>query len=212
MKQRKNLIRATMLLLAFVLWTIAVFVIDVQSAGPNGSNIGFATVNLRFHSFTGVHMWLYTVTDWLSILPLAIIMVFAVLGLMQWIKRKNLLLVDRSILILGGFYIAVMAVFLFFEFYVVNHRPVLIEGVLEVSYPSSTTMLVMCVLPTAVLQLKSRIPNPQTGKLICCALTIFGIFMVIARLASGVHWLTDIIGGIWVSSSLVTYYRALTEQ
>ena len=211
MKQRKNLILATLLFVAFVLWTFAVTKVDVQAAGPYGSFVGFTAVNLWFHNFTGVHMWLYSITDWLSILPLAFIIGFGLLGLFQWIRRKRLLLVDKSILILGGFYIVVMAVFLIFEFFAVNYRPILIEGVLESSYPSSTTMLVMCVLPTAVLQLRSRIQNPFAKNLVCCALTVFGMFMVIARLVSGVHWLTDIIGGIWISSSLVTFYRALTE-
>ena len=128
---------------------------------------------------------------------------------MQWIKRKNLLLVDRSILILGGFYIAVMAVFLFFEFYVVNHRPVLIEGVLEVSYPSSTTMLVMCVMPTAIMQLESRIKNKVLCNIIVVTIIAFTAFMVIGRLISGVHWFTDIVGGALLSAGLVTMYRAV---
>ena len=69
--------------------------------------------------------------------------------------------VDFSILILGGFYIVVAGLFLFFEICVVNYRPVLIEGILEASYPSSTTLLVLCVMPTAMMQLRSRIGQPR---------------------------------------------------
>ena len=211
MKQQKNLIIGLFLLAAFVLWTLAVSYWDVQTIGPHGSYVGFASLNQAFHLLTSVHMWLYGVTDWLSIFPLVCIFAFALLGLTQWIKRKKLLLVDRSILILGGFYIVVMAVFLFFEFFVINYRPVLIEGHLEASYPSSTTMLVMCVIPTAVLQLKERIRNPIVYKCVAFVLTAFCIFMVIGRLISGVHWLTDIIGGALVSGGLVMIYRSLTE-
>ena len=211
MKQQKNLIIGTFLLAAFVLWTMAVSYLDVQAIGPQGSYIGFASLNQAFHLLTGVHMWLYVVTDWLSIFPLVCIFAFALFGLAQWIKRKKLLLVDRSILILGGFYIAVMTVFLFFEFFVINYRPVLIDGHLEASYPSSTTMLVMCVIPTAVLQLRDRIHNPMLYKWVAFILTAFGIFMVVSRLISGVHWLTDIIGGALVSVGLVMIYRSLTE-
>ena len=211
MKQRKHLTVGISLLGAFVLWTLAVSRIDVQAIGPQGSSVGFAALNQAFHHLTGVHMWLYALTDWLSILPLVFIMGFALLGLVQWVKRKKLFLVDNSILILGGFYLAVMATFLFFEFFVINYRPVLIEGYLEASYPSSTTMLVMCVIPTAVLQLKERIRKPLLFKWIAFALTAFGIFMVAGRLVSGVHWLTDIIGGALVSGGLVMIYRSLTE-
>lgn len=211
MKQHKKLIPSISLLAAFVVWTLAVTRIDIQPIGPQGSAVGFATLNQFFHTLTGVHMWLYILTDWLSILPLIFIFGFALLGLTQWIKRRKLLLVDQNILILGGFYAVVMAVFLFFEHCVINFRPVLIEGHLEASYPSSTTMLVMCVIPTAVLQLKNRILNPKVKKAVTFALTIFGIFMVIGRLVSGVHWLTDIIGGALVSGGLVMLYRSLTE-
>ena len=211
MKQQKTLIPGILLLIAFVIWTLAVTRIDVQSIGPQGSCVGFATLNQAFHQLAGVHMWLYVLTDWLSIFPLVFILGFGILGLTQWLKRRKLLLVDRSILILGGFYIVVMAVFLFFEFCVINYRPVLIEGHLEASYPSSTTMLIMCVIPTAVLQLKERIHNTIVYKCIAFILTAFGIFMVVSRLISGVHWLTDIIGGALVSVGLVMIYRSLTE-
>lgn len=83
-----------------------------------------------------------------------------------------------------------------FEKVVINYRPVLIEGVLEASYPSSTTMLTPCVIPTAILQFKSRIKNVAIRKTVLTVLAIFAAFMVIGRLISGAHWLTDIIGGI----------------
>ena len=79
------------------------------------------------------------------------------LGLGQLLKGKSLLKVERSILALGVFYAVVMAAYLVFEVWVVNYRPVLIEGALEASYPSSTTLLVLCVMPTAMMQLRQRI-------------------------------------------------------
>ena len=134
---------------------------------------------------------------------------FAALGLCQLIKRKSLLKVDRSIIILGGFYVAVAAVFLLFEALAVNYRPVLIEGCLEASYPSSTTMLVLCVMPTAVMQLSSRIKSQPVKLALTLLIIAFIAFMVIGRILSGVHWITDIIGGALLSAGLVGIYRAL---
>ena len=135
---------------------------------------------------------------------------FALLGLIQLIKRKSLFKVDSSILVLGAFYIVVMAAYLFFEFYVVNYRPVLINGFLEASYPSSTTLLVMRVMPTAVMQLNSRIRNTKMKRAFAFALIAFTAFMVIGRLISGVHWITDIIGGAILSAGLVMIYYSVT--
>lgn len=131
---------------------------------------------------------------------------FATLGLIQLIKRRSLFKVDRDILILGGFYIITMAAYVFFEMFTVNYRPVLINGLLEASYPSSTTLLVMCVMPTAIMQLNYRIKNSIAVKLIDAGIILFTAFMVIGRLVSGVHWFTDIVGGLLLSATLVMAY------
>lgn len=201
-----------MIMLAlFILWTVLVRVVDVKQIGPNDSAVGFATINGFIHSFAGVHLALYTITDWLGIVPLAFVAGFGILGLVQWIKRKHLLKVDRSLFILAGFYTVVMAAFVLFEIFVVNYRPVLIAGVLEASYPSSTTLLVMCVMPTAIMQLNGRIKNVLLKKCVISMIVVFTVFMVIARLISGVHWFTDIIGGALLSAALVMLYSALEK-
>ena len=195
------------MLSAFVLWTVAVQFIDVRTIGPNGSSVGFATINGFVHKLTGVHMSLYNVTDWLGLVPIFVAMGFALFGFAQWIKRKHLSKVDYNIFVLGGFYIAVMAVYILFEMITVNYRPVLINGILEKSYPSSTTLIVMCVMPTAIMQFNSRIKNTALRKSVSFLFTSFVIFMVIGRLVSGVHWFTDIIGGALLSAGLVALYR-----
>ena len=197
------------LLAAFVLWTAAVCMVDVQAVGPLGSCVGFARLNRYVHSLTGVHMTLYTVTDWLSLIPVGVCAGFGMLGLAQWIRRKSLFRVDRDILALGGFYAAVMAAYVLFEAFAVNYRPMLIEGRLEASYPSSTTLLVLCVMMTAGMQCRRRIMNPALRRWVIGAIAAFTAFMVIARLLSGVHWLTDIVGGALLSAGLVTLYDAV---
>ena len=113
-KQRTFYIAACVLA-AFLVWTVVIQFVDVQVIGPQGSAVGLATVNRFVHNLTGVHMALYTITDWLSLVPLAFVIGFALLGLVQWTKRKRLLNVDRNLLVLGGFYLVVMTVFALFE-------------------------------------------------------------------------------------------------
>ena len=199
------------LIAVFVLWTVLVSVVDVRAIGPNGSSVGFATLNGYVHDLTGVNMRLYSITDWLGLVPIGVAFGFAVLGLVQWVGRKSLFKVDRSILALGGFYIIVLAMYIFFEIVVINYRPVLIDGYLEASYPSSTTMLVMCVMPTAMMQLHARIKSNAFRRCVLISIAAFTAFMVIGRLASGVHWLTDIIGGALVSAGLVITYASVSD-
>lgn len=192
---------------SFILWTILVIVVDVRAIGPNGSSVGFATINSFFHDLTGVNMTLYTITDWLGLVPIAFCFGFGIFGLVQWIKRKDILKVDYSILALGLFYIVTMVAYILFEYVVINYRPVLISGYLEASYPSSTTLLVLCVMPTAIMQFNSRIKNRISRRLVAFLITAFIVFMVVGRLISGVHWLSDIIGGALLSAALVTTYK-----
>lgn len=193
-------------LAAFVLWTAAVCAVNVQAIGPQGSAVGLAGFNRFVHGVTGVHMPLYVLTDALSLIPAGVCVGFGILGLVQWIQRGSILKVDRSILALGGFYLAVMAVYLLFECVVVNSRPVLIDGRLEASYPSSTTVLVLCVMGTALIQLKARMKKSALRRRISCAAIAFMVLMVAGRLISGVHWASDVIGGVLLSAGLVAAY------
>ena len=208
---RKSFITSMCLLTAFGLWTVAIRFVDVREIGPQSSSVGFACINGFVHNLTGVHWGLYNATDWLGLVPIFVCMGFGALGLMQWIKRKSICKVDHDILVLGGFYIITIAVYLLFESVVINYRPVLINGYLEASYPSSTTMLVMCVMPTAIMQSGSRIKNKVLRNIVTVIIIAFIAFMVIGRLISGVHWFTDIVGGALLSAGLVMMYYAVSS-
>ncbi len=210
-KIRKNFIVSVLSLVAFILWTVAVGVVDLQAIGPNGSVVGFGTVNGFVHSITGVNFGLYNLTDWLGLVPVFVCLGFGALGLIQLIKRKSIRKVDFDLLALGGFYILTIAVYLLFENVVINYRPVLINGVLEVSYPSSTTLLVTCVMPTAAMQFNGRIKNKVLCNTIVALTVLFTAFMVIGRLFSGVHWFSDIVGGGLISFALVMAYYSVSS-
>lgn len=211
-KNQRMILMAIGNLAGFVLWTILASLLDVQCIGPQKSAVGFATVNGWFHDLTGVHMELYVLTDWLSLIPLGIVLWFAILGLSQWIRRRSLRKVDRDLLLLGGFYGLVLLMYVLFEGLEINYRPMLIEGILEASYPSSTTMLVLCVMLTAVMQADMRIQNPKRKMVVTWAVRAFTAFMVVGRLISGVHWLTDIIGGMLLSGGLVMLYCGMCHK
>ena len=212
MKNKKIFGLALCLLVAFGLWTAGVCLLDVAPIGPEETRVGFSACNGFVHKLTGVHMSLYAITDWLGLVPFAFVFGFAILGLVQWIARRKLRHVDRSILLLGGFYVLVMGAYLLFESVTINYRPVLIQGRLELSYPSSTTMLVLCVMPTAMMQLSGRIRNALFRNCTMVAMGGFTAFMVVGRLISGVHWFSDIVGGLLLSAGLVLLYRGACKM
>lgn len=197
------------LVAAFVVWTLLIQIVDVQPVGQNGTDIGFATFNCWFHKLTGVHMTTYTITDWLGLVPLFICIVFGMIGLVQLIKRRSLLKVDYDIIVLGVYYILVMFGYVIFEMIPINYRPILINGFMEASYPSSTTLLVLGVMPTLVEQMNRRLKNAVLKRSITVFTVLFSAYMVIGRLISGVHWFTDIVGSIFLSMGLFYIYKAV---
>ena len=207
-KAISQLILGGILFVFFVLFTWSLTFIDVQPIGPNGSSVAYAGINKVAHSLFGINMTLYNITDWAGVVAIFIALGFAILGLAQWIKRKHICKVDSSILVLGVFYIFVFGTYVFFEFHVINRRPVLINGILEASYPSSTTMLAMCVLPTAMMQLRRLIRNRNIQNAVNTLCGLFTAFMVIGRLVCGVHWFTDIFGGLLFSIAMIVLYCA----
>ena len=198
-------------LIAFLLWTVLIRCVDVQAAGPNGTKVGFAAFNLWFHKLTGVHMTVYTITDWLGLVPIAVCLGFGMVGLLQLLRRRSLLRVDPDIILLGLYYLLVILAYLAFEMIPINYRPVLINGVLEASYPSSTTLLVLSVMPTLKLQIARRVGNPLVRSVSGLFAISFSAFMVIGRLIAGVHWATDIIGAVLLSRGLFLLCRSAVD-
>ena len=197
------------MLTMFAVWTILIRTVDVQTVGESGDAVGFASVNTWFHEFTGVHRSLYTLTDWLGLVPVFVCVLFAGIGLCQLLRRRALRKVDFDILLLGVYYLVVILSYLIFERFPVNYRPILIEGLREASYPSSTTLLVLSVMPTVALQGNRRLKNPGMKRAAGIAAYLFSAFMVIGRLISGVHWVTDIIGAVLLSGGLFRICKAV---
>ena len=208
MKQaNKKLLCSIFTTILFIVYTILVKVVDVKSVPTTSTFVGFGTLNLWFHQLTKENLFLYQLGDWLSIIPLLICAVYAMIGCFQLIKRKSILKVDYQLLILGFYYVLLLGIYLLFEVIPINYRPILINGVLEVSYPSSTTLLVLCIMKTFAYNIKIYLNDKQSKRIIISLTMIYSIFMIIIRILSKVHWITDIIGAILLSNALYYLYQ-----
>ncbi|GAA0244808.1 hypothetical protein GCM10008922_02350 [Faecalicatena contorta] len=206
-KLKKYLIITGGLFLIFILFTVMVKTVDVQPVGPDRSKVGLASVNQCVFKFFGVNLLWYEITDWLGVFAIVFALGFAVLGLFQLIKRKSIQKVDCRILLLGVFYVMVIAVYLFFEVVVVNDRPIILSESLEASFPSSHVMFVNCIMATAMLQFHYYLRERKAWLWMSDIVSVLIITAtVIGRLISGVHWFTDIVAGILLSSVLIALY------
>lgn len=199
--------------LLFLAVAVLVKKVNVSAIGPLGSSIGLSSINGKIRDAIGYSESLYAFTELLGYISFAVVGGFAVYGLIQLIKRRSFKKIDRELYLLVGFYAAVLAVYVLFEIIVINERPVLMDGELEASFPSSHTMLAICILSTAAHQLYVRLSSSKAARIVSVALCgALATLSVVCRLLSGVHWFTDIIAGIFVSASLVFAYLAVYER
>lgn len=208
----KDLILGITLIIMFGVFTLLVMKYDIKNIGVNNTTIGFATLNSWFNKTTGTHLMFYSITDWLELLPLLVCVCFGLIGLKQLLSRKKIFLVDHDILLLGIYYIIVILLYLLFDKMCINYRPILIEGKLEVSYPSSTVLLVLCVMLTLTFQINRRVKNDKTKIYLETLNNIYIIFMLFGRIVSGVHWITDIIGSTILAIGLFKLYISFVNM
>ncbi|MDW7671774.1 MAG: phosphatase PAP2 family protein [Bacillota bacterium] len=196
------------LLMLFVAITTLVMKVDVRQIGPLESEVGLATINQFFFERLGVNVVFYTITDWLGIVAILQAVGFGVLGAAQWVKRRSLLKVDPDILLLGGVYLVVMVLYTVFEIMIVNYRPILLTEQLEASFPSTHTMVVLCIMGTGMEQIRKRVVK-QPIRLMAKGLSLIIIGVtVLGRLLAGVHWVADIAAGVLLGSALVLFYSS----
>ncbi len=208
-KKRPEPVTGFILLAAFLFFTLLVKIVDVKPIGPQGSRVGFAALNQAMRDLIGDSGAWYTVTELMGYAALGVVALLGLMGLIQLVQRKSLRKVDAALLVTGAYFVLVLAIYVLFDKVVINCRPVLEDGKLEASYPSSHTVLALCVMGAAAL-LAGRWLKGRALGLVRLGCVLFMAVMVIGRLLSGVHWFTDILGGILLSAALISLYaRAL---
>lgn len=212
-KVKSSFIVTGLLLLLFVLFTVVVSTVDVRPIGPEGSEVGLATLNEFVFQKLGVHMIWYSITDWLGVVALLTAFCFVITGLIQIVNRKNLLKVDIRIILLGIYYVIVIVAYVFFEKIIINYRPIILEESvgLEASYPSSHTMLVICIMGAGIVLLQQMIQNKMMRVIMTILSGLVIVVTVVGRMISGVHWFTDIVGGIVLGITLIQLYASVLQ-
>lgn len=211
MKNKKNIIICCLLVIVSIIYTLLVKYVDVKPIGPNNSLVGFASINKFVSNLIGVNMGFYKITKYLGYLAILLAFNFVLLGILQLYKRKKISKVDKEIFALGAFYVIVVFIYAFFEKVIINYRPVLIDGVLEASYPSSHTLLALCICGSVLIVNKYIFKNKKSSKYGNIISIILMITILFGRLISGVHWFSDILGGVIISIALLKIFKTSLE-
>lgn len=209
MKDNNKLINIG-LIVGCILFTLLVKFVDVSSIGPDGSSVGFSTINNFFHNLIGVNMTFYTLSEICGYVPLLMVAGYGVVGVLQLIKRKSIFKVDKEILAIGVFYVIVLAIYVFFEKVIINYRPTLIDGELEASYPSSHTILALFICGSTIILNRFRFKRIKAAQYENSLAFLFMGLVLVGRIISGVHWFSDILGGVIISVTLLySFYNTL---
>ena len=208
--KRKNIIISIILTIISIAYTFLVKKVNVKAIGPNNSKIGFAKINGAFSNLVGSNMTIYKITEILGYIVILIVLVYGLIGLIQLIKRKSIKKVDREIILLGVLYVLMAVVYVAFEKVIINYRPILIDGELDASYPSSHTLLAICICISSIIVSKNYVPEKYLKITnIITILLLLGVFA--GRIISGVHWISDIVGGVLISLTLLMYFYTLYD-
>ena len=198
---------AVLFLLLFAGFTYLVMTYDVANVGFEGTPIGFSSINTRFHRDFGYNEKCFVVTEYLGYICLAMAFANAVIAFLDFVKVKGRIgKMQRRYVITMFFYAVVVALYVLFMFVTINYRP----NEAESSYPSSHTMLALCVMSSEIAMLHYSAKRLRFWAIIFQILCfVCMVAMVVLRLLSGVHWLTDIIGSGLLSLGLVSLYFGL---
>ena len=208
MKRIINITMSVIMTICSGVFVYLVKTVDVKAIGPNKSSVGFSSINKAYANLVGSNMTIYKLTELAGLLVFIIVGIYGLIGIIQLFKRKSLFKVDREIICLGILYVMMIGTYLVFEKVVINYRPILIDGELEASFPSSHTMLALCTCISSLFVYKKYVPEKFNYIALFSTVLLLTI-VFLGRTISGVHWISDIIGGVLISITLLSYFKTL---
>ena len=211
-KEIKYLIGGIIFTVLFAVFTILVATVDRASAGESGAIVGFSKMNDAVFCSIGKSELFEKISKLCGYLVIVFAFCFVILAIIQLIKRKSLKKIDKNLYVLGGFFVVVAILYVLFNIFSINDRPVIVDGILEPSYPSSHTLLALTFCGAIIIELPCYIKNTKLKNLAICIVAIVGACTLIGRILSGMHWITDIFGAILLSVMLIFYYLSLRTK
>lgn len=130
-----------------------------------------------------------------------------VIGLYQLITRKSLFKVDSFIIIFGIFLVAAVILWILFDYVIkINYRPL---NPNEGSFPSTHVLLTVFLTNVGGLMLAKYCKNTTLIIVAYVVSLLFIILVVLFRILSGMHYITDVFGGLFLGFSLSYLFNGI---
>ncbi|MCQ2382504.1 MAG: phosphatase PAP2 family protein [Clostridia bacterium] len=194
-RQKLWLILGIVSFVCFVIFTLLVAFVDVDQ-------VGLSKINHFFWQHCGKHEIWERITDYLGYVLILVLVGILAWQIWQWIMCKKLARIDWNLLMFDVIMVCLAVVYVFFEVVVINYRPAGDKA----SYPSSHAMLFATVLPLLIYQVWHYLQNKPWRIVLTVALSSIQVIGLVGRLLAGVHWFTDILGGVIISCCLDCFY------
>lgn len=195
MKKRYLIISCASLLL-FLLFLIMLYTVDVKNIGAGVTKVGLCFINNHSFMASNASMW-DKISDVCMYLGIGVIGALFILGVVQLIQRKNILKVDKEILVFGCLVVLMIIIWLFFDkVLIVNNRPILVDGKVECSFPSTHIMITSFALLSGSYYLFKKINKKHLTIIMYVASAIIVTICFLGRVLSGMHFLTDAVCGL----------------
>ena len=209
MKNRKlaiSLISSACLSVMFVVFTLLVKFVDVAYVGMTGKEVGLSSFNRLVYESVDVSETFDKLGDVCMVLSILVVLFVVALGIYELVKNKSIKKVDKKIWSMGIIYALVVLIYVVFELICLNYRPVLIDGKLEASYPSSHVMLSLTILSCFLIFMLSKLKTKKQKAILGTLIGLFMFVIVLFRVLSGMHWMTDIIASVILALMLAGWY------
>lgn len=212
MKKNKTSFTMSLILLAVsVIFTLLVAFVGKAPVGPENSEVDFAALNAALHDQFGYNTVFYGISSVLGYLTILTALINCVSFLVNLVKKKDLRMVRADLTATLGIYILLAVLYLVFEFVVINYRPVILEEGLEASFPSTHSMLAIAVMFSAAQQVRTGMKESGIRNILILLCVLTGVLTPVTRFFSGVHWFTDILGGVMYGLFLTSLFAPLRE-
>lgn len=194
-KKILDIVIITNLFIIFIL-TILVKTVDIYYNVITKSNIGLYSLNKLFLN-NNEFQFLKIISEIIFIICLLIIVIIGAMLIINYIKTKAINKKQKNFLI----YLFILFIIwvLFDKVLIINYRPIVVDGKIEGSYPSTHIMVITYTL----LSLSYLLENKVNQKMKYILSIIFILITFSGRVLSLMHWFTDGLCGLLVG---LTFY------
>ncbi|MBQ0071593.1 MAG: phosphatase PAP2 family protein [Spirochaetales bacterium] len=210
---KKTIRQAACTLAAFLFLLLLLCFVDRGHIGAMGTEVGLSSINGFFFKTFGRSDLFDKLSDVVFLLTFLYPAFFGVMGIVELIQKKDLKKVHKSLLAFIPVFVLLVVLYLLFTKVSPNYRPVLTEEGLEESFPSSHVMVSIMFSLTGLTMFRDfhfKL-NSAISKTVETAAFVLPCLVAVFRLLSGMHWFTDVLGGIFLGAFLVQLHRLCTE-